>query len=275
MTAVAAFQHAVQRARRRIAAWTPIRVVGRGAYDIVFEHGLTHNGCRGVYDSFEEAARAAPSTRLLGYDQPGFGEYYREHLEAPRPTDYPVLFWLRTLMPEVRRVFDFGGHVGIAYYAFRRHLAYRADLQWTVCDVPSTVRAGEALARTRGAGHLAFTSSPAVGDGSDVLHASGSLQYLDDGFLVSTLRSYRERPRHVFVNLTPLHDRRRFFTVQCTGVAYHPYTIAHRGALVADMASLGYELVDRWDCPRKFEIPYHEGYELDAYAGLYFRSSRG
>ena len=38
---------------------------------------------------------------------------YRERMGHVFPHDYPVLFWMKPLIPDVRRIFDLGGHVGI------------------------------------------------------------------------------------------------------------------------------------------------------------------
>jgi putative methyltransferase (TIGR04325 family) len=104
-----------------------------------------------------------------------------------------------------------------------------------------------------------------------VLLAAGSLQYLEDGFLQRLLGRLVERPRHVFVQRTPLHDRRAFVTVQATGPTFCPYTVAHRDTFMDGMRSLGYELVDEWRHDRSLEVPFCEGTRVDHYSGLYFR----
>ena len=88
-------------------------------------------------------------------------------------------YGLRPLLPEVSRVFDAGGHIGAHYYGYRRFLTFPENLRWTVCEVPTTNRAGRELAATEGANALSFTEDFATADGADVLLASGVVQYLE------------------------------------------------------------------------------------------------
>jgi putative methyltransferase (TIGR04325 family) len=231
------------------------------------------NGFRGIYSSFEEAQGAAPADQPQGYDHPEMAAYYRDLLEGPSLQDYPVLYCLRGLLPGTSRLFDLGGHVGVAYYASRRHLDLPVGFVWQVCDLPTIVQDGEALARERGATHLCFTVDPAAANGADILHASGSLQYMEEGFLHGLIERCEARPATVIIQTTPLHPDRSFITLQATGHAFCPYTVASRGAFVAGFERLGYRLADEWRIPRRLDVPYHEGCEIDAYSGMVFRRS--
>ena len=52
-------------------------------------------------------------------------------LEQVNPRDYPLLFWFSELFREgATSVFDFGGHIGVKYYAFQRYLPYPDNLRW-------------------------------------------------------------------------------------------------------------------------------------------------
>ena len=44
-----------------------------------------------------------------------------------------------------RRLFEFGGHVGVAYYAYRSHLTLPEGFSWTVCDVPAVAATSTGL----------------------------------------------------------------------------------------------------------------------------------
>jgi putative methyltransferase (TIGR04325 family) len=247
-------------------------VLRRLIYNARFERGKAGpNAYSGAFGTFGDAERAAPARRPRGYDHLSLAGYYRELINRPDVTDYPVLFWLRPILCQPTRIFDFGGHIGVAAYALHNHLGTVDSLRWTICDVPTIVREGEALARARDRHDLEFTTDFHDADGADVLMASGSLQYLDAGFLAERLGTLRSPPGHVFVNRTPLHPTRRFFTVQCIGPTFHAYTVDHRDRFIEEMSRAGYGVVDSWDCPRRFEIPFHPGHELDAYSGLYFR----
>lgn len=259
------------RLERTMAAAPGIRQVRRLAHAAEFAHGRPMNGYLGVYTSFAEAARAAPPGAPLGYDDDSMAGLYTGTIGALNPADYPVLFWLRQLIGEARGVLDFGGHVGLAYYGYRRYVDFPTELRWTVCDVPAVVRAGRRLAVDLGATSLAFTEQVGDGDGCDILLAAGSLQYVEEGFLHRALAAFRRRPRHVIVQRTPFHDTRSFVTLQATGPAFCPYTVAHRGAFVQGLTSLGYELVDSWQLPRALNVPLEPECHVPAYSGLYFR----
>lgn len=227
------------------------------------------HGFRGVYESFEAAREASPTGRPLGYDNPEAAAFYRERLGRVYPSDYPVLFWLGRALP-LERVFDFGGHVGVAYYAYDRYLSMSSVSEWTVCDLPAVCEAGRALATERGIEALKFTSDRAGGDGVDLFFASGSLQYLEIG-LPDLLRTYRQLPRRLLLNLLPVTDRETFYTVQSIGVAFCPYRIQARSTLLSGLSELGYTLEDSWENAEKScRIPLHSSRSLDHYEGFLF-----
>jgi putative methyltransferase (TIGR04325 family) len=243
-------------------------------YETGFARGHPVNGYSGVYRTFEEALAAAPRGRPVGYDHAEMATLYDGVVGAVRASDYAVLFWLSKALDEARHVFDLGGHVGLGYYGYGKYLRLSPELVWTVCDVPAVVRQGRELATRRGATALRFTTRYEDIAGADVLHAAGSLQYLEPGFLPRLLSSVQERPRHVFVQRTPLHPRREFITLQATGPTFCPYTVAHRETFVNGLAALGYEVVDEWRDDRRLEVPFVDGTRIDHYTGLYFRRRR-
>ena len=229
-------------------------------------------GClSGAYPTFAAAEQAAPKSMDVGYDVQAAGSMYRERMNKVLLKDYPALFWLSRLMPATQRLFDIGGHVGVMHYAYRRYLTFRDDLAWTVCDVPAVVKEGEALARERGERRLFFTTHLDDSAGSDVILATGSLQYIARPF-GDLLASLPVKPPHVLINETPTHADGEIITLQNIGVSICPYRTAHHGSILSSMAALGYELVDAWEDPvRRTEIPYvTEPMEI-AYSGFYFR----
>jgi putative methyltransferase (TIGR04325 family) len=247
----------------------------RRDYEERFANNRFGNLFRGVYASFAEAQASVPPTRPVGYDNTEAAAMYRDRTERVHPTDYPVLFWLDRLLPSVRRLFEFGGHVGVAYYAYRRYLRAPEGLQWTVCDVPAVVEAGRALARERGAEGLAFTTAPGEADGADLFFASGSLQYVEAP-LAELLRPLARRPAHVVVNMTPLHPARTFVTLNSIGTAFCPYLVQGREAFVRGLEGLGYRLVDSWENPEKgCPIPFHPEHSLRGYTGMYLTLGQG
>jgi putative methyltransferase (TIGR04325 family) len=246
----------------------PVRVARSAYYERQFKRWP--GAFRGVYRSFDEALHSAPRGAKVGYDNEPASLYEDRHSRL-FPSDYPVLFWLDRILKEARSVFDFGGHVGIAFYAFEKYLQYPEGLKWLVCDVPRVIEAGRELATKRGKSALGFTTEFAEASGFDVLLASGSLQYLDET-LADKLRGLTALPKHLLINKTPLYDGETFATLQNTLHSYNPYVVRNHEDFVASLTRLGYSVVDRWESlDVSCRIPLHPEHSLDHYVGLYLR----
>ena len=247
-----------------------LRQLRRRRYDVLFGRVTGGGSFRGVFKDFDEAARSAPSNAPLGYDVQQAGEMYRDRMTRVFPSDYPALFWLRDRLPNARRVFDLGGHVGVSYYAYRRYVPFPAGLRWTVCDVPSVTAAGAALAREQEAHALDFTNVVGDASGCDILMAAGSLQYIETPF-ADQLRSLRELPGSILVNKLATHPRREFVTLQNIGITYCPYRISARDGFPETLAPLGYRLVDTWENPDLVcRVPFHADAGPISYVGYLF-----
>ena len=59
---------------------------------------------------------------LAGYDHDAVVPVCFEAMCNVLPWDYPVLFWLQRLAPEITCLIDAGGHMGTKYRAFHGHL---------------------------------------------------------------------------------------------------------------------------------------------------------
>lgn len=240
----------------------------RAYYERKFQRQL--HAFRGVYDDFATAAAAAPAHKPIGYDNEHSGTMYREQMRRVYPGDYPALFWLRTFLPQLRSVLDFGGHVGVKLYAFSKYLDLPGDLDWVVCDVPAVCRAGERIASEQGERRLRFVTSVADAGAVDLFHAAGSLQYLDVS-LATRLRELPQLPAKVIVNQLPVRDGDTVYTLQTIGHAYCPYRLQSRGELLAEMAALGYRVRDNWSNPEKNCFVYlSPEASLDHYEGFCF-----
>jgi putative methyltransferase (TIGR04325 family) len=237
-------------------------------YERQFEHWP--GAFRGVYTSFAEAVRTAPPGKV-GYDHPELAAAYRNRLE-PMTSEYPVMFWLqRAFSAGARSVFDYGGHVGLAYYAFRARVEYPPDLVWRVCDLPNMVLQGRELAREQGAVGLTFTTAALEADGYDILYSQGALQYIDQP-LGELLRDLGRKPVHLLLNQVPLAKVPTFVTLQNTIAAYTPYRIFNRSDFLESLLSLGYEVIDSWLTPElSVHIPLHPEHTVASYSGLYLR----
>ena len=230
------------------------------------------NAFSGVYGSFSEAVRDAPRIKPIGYDAADSATWYMSKLNTVLQEDYPILYWLRAAFEDSRSVFEIGGHVGVAYYGFAQVMSYPPDLTWTICDVPSVVKAGQALARERGRSNLQFVTSPSLSEGADVVLACGALQYVDSPSLAEAIAGFRVRPKHVLVNTTPVYDGPAFITLQNIGSAYCAYRIFNRKDFVRSLKNMGYELIATWQKERSLRIPRHPDRSFNHYTGFYFRS---
>jgi len=262
-----------------VAELPGVRLLARPLYRRLFAGDvLPGNAYGGVFADFDEARAGAPASLPTTFDQPQSGELYADRLDHVQSVDYPVLFWLSRLFAVgCRKLFDLGGNVGTSYFGFQRVLPYPDDLSWLVHDVPAVVAAGRALAQREDiAGRLGFTNSPQDADGCDVLLCSGVLQFLDYA-LPDLLRSLREPPRHVLVNVTPLHPERSFVTLQRVtrrrvGIANCPYRVTALGAFIEEFAAAGYRVVDHWSTTeRHMRIPFEPACSVDRYHGFCFR----
>jgi len=136
-----------------------------------FNTASGRNAYWGVYSTFAEAVAAAPPTKDIGYDHDGPAQMYRSLMDKVEPNEYAVLYWLERALPKGGRVFDFGGHVGLKFYAFRSIGAIPAPVRWTVYDVPAVVRSGRELAKNRRETDLTFTETFEDASGVDVFLA--------------------------------------------------------------------------------------------------------
>lgn len=233
---------------------------------------IDYNAYYGVYPDFATALAAAPVSLPKGFDHAETALIYAARTRYVLACDYPALFWLRRLFDEGNTtVFDFGGSIGIKYYAFRRYLDYPVGLRWTVCELPSIVAAGTAWALEHDKHRqLAFTPDPSTADGQDILFASGSIQYLEHPFR-DLIAALPHPPKHILITMLPLHRDRSYFTIQNMGTLYCVYHISAQAEFVAQLKELGYAVRDQWDQPdRHCDIPFHPECRVDKYHGFLF-----
>jgi putative methyltransferase (TIGR04325 family) len=271
--------HPVTRATTKLAAGFPgVRRLLEARYERRFHAhaSLYENLYRGVFDSFADAQASVPPMRLQGYDNSASAELYRERTHRVHLNDYPMMLWLSKLFYAGNAsVFDLGGHIGIAYYAYQRYLHYPDAIRWCVHDVPAVNAAGAAWAETHDTRRrLTFTDRRADADGADIFFAAGSLQYLDYA-LADLLGDLEHPPDHLILNSVPIHMSASYFTVQNMGVACCPYRITAERDFIDGLKALGYSLHDRWEnSNRRCDIPFHPAHSLDRYFGFYFRRDK-
>jgi putative methyltransferase (TIGR04325 family) len=225
---------------------------------------------RGVYVSFADALEHAPAGKRAGYDHEENATDYEPTLNRLNKADYPVLLWLSKILPEAKAVFDLGGNLGVAYYAYCHYLHFPAELHWMVCEVSATVKAGRALAKRAGKKQLTFTGDRAAMPEADIFFTAGALQYIEES-LADILAARSSRPRHVIVQRVPLQRGEPFITLQNNGAWVVPYKVDNEDVFIESLVALGYELVDRWNTPRQLQVLDHPFDHVATYQGMYFR----
>jgi putative methyltransferase (TIGR04325 family) len=242
------------------------------AYDHYFDdaRGGQVRLFRGIFPNFSSAAEALPATRAVGYDNAASAYRVIDEWLTISEYDYPIMFWLSKLLPECRLLFDWGGNVGLKYFAYQKYLSYPEQMRWRVCDVPAVVAAGEQVAERERAGALDFTTVLDTMAESDILLAAGSLHFIEDPF--AELQKLPALPKHLLLCKVPAHDQPSAVTLHNMGTSICLYHLFNRREFVAKVAALGYELIDSWvssDC--SCHIPFHPKYSVRAYSGFYFR----
>ncbi len=180
-----------------------------------------------------------------GYDDDAASELSFDVMRRRATWDYPIIHWLSRILPDHPALLDAGGHMGSKYLAFEPLLDLGA-VEWTVYDLPATVR----LARARQAGGdlpaaLRFVDRLADAPEADVLLASGLLQYLDMPFerFVADLPA---RPRFILLNKVAVGRGPTRFTLERIGMSRVPYQIRNRTEFEAEIAAMDYRTLDRW-----------------------------
>ena len=226
---------------------------------------------RGAYGDFPEAVAAAGTGQQIGYDHTDMAELYLHRIGRLNPSDYASMWWLSRLVSDNLVVADFGGNVALEYSSFARYIPFPPSLKWLICDVPAVIQYARKIAGERKFSNVSFTTSFADFDGADILHSSGTLQYIEHG-LAECLESLVKKPRHLILNRLPIHENEEFVTLQRIDATLCPYHVYQRRRFIGSLEALGYELVDSWQCAEvTFCLLFHPEKELTAYSGFYFR----
>jgi putative methyltransferase (TIGR04325 family) len=263
----------------RLATLPLIDAMRRKRFDREFaghiEGGFGGNLYRGVFPTFDAAQASAPTGKPIGYDNPDAASLYVERTKRVYPSDYPVMLWLEKLFRAgSRTVFDFGGHIGIAYYGYRKYVTYPDGLKWTVHDVPAVVAKGRELAKTLDTHRsLSFAESYDAADGADIYFTAGAIQYLPVT-LAQMLAPLARKPRFLVLNLTALHPTTSFFTLQSIGASFCPYRVTQFGEFVKSLSALGYVQRDAWENPdKRCTVAFDPQHSIDRYYGFVFEKT--
>ena len=232
-------------------------------------------GFNRTFPSFEDANQCALQHGFPSHEHPGNITNHLRLNENARLSDYPVLFHLQNLLGEVKSVLDIGGSAGNLFYCYSKYLQYDAGFTWTVFEVPENVQAGRHIAELKGEKRLRFTDQLHECTNADAVIISGALHYFDP-LPPELMGDLGEKPRHVFINRTPVTDGQTAITIQDAGFyfAMSPARILSRKTLLEAMAGANYELKDEWTIPDlRFRIPLSPASSVSAYSGFYFRAN--
>jgi putative methyltransferase (TIGR04325 family) len=262
----------LKRTAKNAASIPPVLAAYRWLYEREFGSGKLPHAFRGVFPSFADAAASAPTKGFMGYDNSEAADMY--HGRPIYPEDYSVLFWLRTLMQPGMRLFDYGGHAGGMFDAFRSVLKLPERFEWEIYDVAAVIEAGRKANVSRPEPRPAFTTDWSHASGAGILLASGSLQYVETS-LAERLKGLNRLPDHLVINQLPLHHEHEFSTLQCIGSVFCPYRIFAREKFFSSLHALGYRTVDTWSNPNKScYIPTYPSHTLYEYSGACLRLER-
>ncbi len=215
--------------------------------------GATAATCIGAYSTrSEEAQKSSPPGKPIGYDNQAAADLYLERTRRVYASDYPVMFWLEKLFQSgAKSVFEFGGHIGVAYYGYRKCRQLSPGLKWCVHDVPAV------MARGRGSqSSWIRTSSSRSPIATPVRTASMCISRparssITPKTLAEMLAELKVLPRYVLLNLIPLHPSATFYTVQSMMTSYSPYRVSQYGKYMEELVKLGYTQRDGWENPTR------------------------
>ncbi len=230
------------------------------------------NPRRGVYESMEEAWKAAARKRHPGHEHSEAVELHSALAGRLIPSDYAVLYWLERIAGDIR-VFDFGGNMGNIFYSYSPHLdCSTRRLEWTVYDLPKVIEMAKALAERRTTPIPRFSTSLEDSIDANVLLVSGAYHYWekDTG---SFLDQFPHLPAHVIVNRSPFFEKNpSIVSIQATMNFAIPIMVRNITEFLAAFADRGYELVDRWRAAEYgHSMPFYPEHSVQWYSGFYFR----
>lgn len=231
------------------------------------------SGHRRLFRSFEEAWEWARGSTYAGHDHP---DYILEHLflsKSLRPSDYAVLYWLLRINADNPRVFDFAGNVGNLFYSYYPYLKRAGELlDWKVFDLPHTLAKGREIAANRSAPGLSFEDTLRGFSEEQTLLVSGAFHYWEAS-VQEFIAQFPQRPRHVILNRTPVHDTQpSFITVQHRGSYAVPCIVRNKKELASAFAAEGYVMIDQWPALElSLKMPFLPNYTVPHYSGFYFR----
>ena len=205
---------------------------------------------RGRFSTREQAQNSLPAARRATYDDEALVSIGIESYSTIQPFDWPILVFCQKLMREnhLHALTDFGGHVGVKFYAFRDMLNLPDDFRWQIVDVPAMVREGRRRLPPE-VHSLCFFDQVEETEACDALLCSGTLQYVELS-IEEVIDRLPQKPYMIFLNKVPVSSKQGFFTVE-TFVKSLPCHIFGPDDLGRAREHLGYALVASWPIPNR------------------------
>jgi putative methyltransferase (TIGR04325 family) len=226
-----------------------------------FVAGKEFGHYRGRFSTSDEATSSLPPSRRATYDNESLVSIGIESYSTIHPFDWPILTFCQKLMREnhLHSVTDFGGHIGVKFYAFREMLDLPEDFRWQIVDVPAMVREGRRRVPPE-VHSLSFYEHVEETEACDALLCSGSLQYVDWS-IEDLIGRLPRKPYMIFLNKVPVSASEGFFTLE-TFVKTLPCRIFGPNELEAARQHLGYKLAASWPITnRDFVVLSSKGME--------------
>lgn len=233
----------------------------------------------GVYDSYENAERAAAGLKKVGWNDEGVAKVlvHDDMQGAPQlfqTSQFAVLLWLAKLLKAGDAILDVGGAGGIFYEICLRYDLLRDSQRWHVVDVPEMVKRGIARHERLKSSTISFGTDLAQAPASNVMLMLGAMQYMPDPLGEKgpgILESLNSLPAHIIINKVPLSDHGEVWTIQNFITSASPYRIFSRRKFMAYFEAHGYQLRDRWQVPElSLEIPFHPERNVPFLEGVHF-----
>uniref|UniRef100_E6PV52 Methyltransferase, TIGR04325 family n=1 Tax=mine drainage metagenome TaxID=410659 RepID=E6PV52_9ZZZZ len=267
------FIHIMTRIKSFLKSVTPTFVLDARAQRNFFAKPGWYATHLGAFNSFGEANEyikkySIPAGFKLNHD-----EWLKERMKLSSH-DYPVLFWLYNILnsKNLTTIFDFGGSVGVSYYAFSKYFTFSSNLLWTVCELPEVVDSGNRIKEHLDGEHLFFTTDQQLMQKADIFYTAGAIHYIEEK-LPELLEKYNARPEYIIVNKIPLSPASEFVTIENGGGSgCYPCKIERESSFIASMKNIGYAEQDRWKCvEHKMNVILHPELSFTSFRGFVFK----
>lgn len=233
----------------------------------------------GLYDSFENAERAATAFNKVGWNDEGIAKVLvHENTEEPpqlfQTSQFAVLLWLSKLVRSGNAILDVGGAGGVFYEICSRYDLLSVPVRWHVVDVPEMVKRGIARHQRLKSPMISFGTDLLEAPASNIMLMLGVLQYLPDPLGEKgpgILEAVKALPSNILINKVSLTDDGEVWTIQNHVTTAMPYRFFSRQKFMAYFEAHGYRLRDRWLVPEiSVAIPFHPERTLPFLEGFHF-----